>query len=314
MTEIINENSREVIEAGSKSFATAARLFKREIRDDVYLLYAWCRHCDDVIDGQNLGFDATSLTMEDQQARLDRISTLTRKAVNGETIDDPTFRGLQYVVQQHEIPAAYPMELIQGFAMDAQGYRYETLEDTLLYCYYVAGVVGLMMAYVMGVRKQEVLFRAADLGIAFQLTNIARDVMDDASVNRFYLPSAWLREAGVSPEQVDAPENRDAVFLVVKRLLHEADRYYDSAREGIRELPLSCAWAISAADGVYHNIGDLVLARGARAWDERAISPRYRKIYWLMRGGITALSATSLQKGQAMAARPADLWMKPGLS
>jgi phytoene synthase len=314
MTEIITENSREVIEAGSKSFATAARLFKREIRDDVYLLYAWCRHCDDVIDGQKLGFDARPLTIEEQQIRLSRISAQTRMAVDGDAAEDAPFRGLQNVVQRHQIPAVYPMELIQGFAMDVEGYRYETLEDTLLYCYHVAGVVGIMMAYVMGVRKPEVLQRAADLGMAFQLTNIVRDVMDDATVNRIYLPSAWLREAGVSPERIEAPENRDAVFSVVKRLLGEADRYYDSAREGLRALPLSCAWAISAADGVYHNIGDIVIARGARAWDERAIAPRYRKLYWLMRGGVTALSAASLHKGQAMAPRSPDLWTKAELS
>jgi phytoene synthase len=313
MAEIIRENSREVIEAGSKSFAAAARLFKRQIRDDVYLLYAWCRYCDDVIDGQQLGFEATALTESDQRRCLDRITEQTRKAINNEPVDSAPFEGLRFVVQQHRIPANYPMELIQGFVMDVEGHRYETLEDTLLYCYHVAGVVGIMMAYIMGVRKNEVLLRAADLGIAFQLTNIVRDVMDDATVNRIYLPFSWLSESGVSPERIEARENRDAVFEVAKRLLNVADRYYESAREGIRELPLSCAWAISAADGVYHNIGDIVIARGARAWDERASTSRYRKLYWLMRGGITALSEAGIHRGEAMSPRSPDLWMKPGL-
>lgn len=312
MTDITRESSRQIIEAGSKSFATAARLFKREIRDDVYLLYAWCRHCDDVIDGQKLGFDAELLAADDQQDRLRRITEQTRKALNGEPVDSAPFTGLQFVVQRHEIPTNYPMELLEGFVMDVEGYRYDTLEDTLLYCYHVAGVVGIMMAYIMGVRKQDVLLRAADLGIAFQLTNIARDVMDDAKVNRVYLPNSWLRQVGVSPQKIDARENRNAVFRVVKRLLNEAERFYESAREGIRELPLSCAWAISAADGVYHNIGDMVIARGANAWDERAGTSRYRKLYWLMRGGVTALSEAGMHRGQAMGPRSPDLWSKSG--
>lgn len=306
-------SSREVIAAGSKSFAVAARLFKREIRDDVYLLYAWCRHCDDVIDGQNLGFGATALSGQEQQSRLNDIRARTRAAIDGDHVDTPVFEGLQRVVQRHQIPAAYPMELIQGFAMDVERHRYVTLDDTLLYCYHVAGIVGVMMAHIMGVRKHDVLRRAADLGIAFQLTNIARDVIDDSGVDRIYLPGRWLSEAGIAPDQLAAPENRDATFTVVKRLLRVADRYYESAREGIRALPLHCAWAINAADGVYHDIGDMVIARGAHAWDRRVSTPHHRKIFWLMRGGISALSTAARAGGQTMSPRAPDLWMKPGI-
>ncbi len=306
-------SSREVIEAGSKSFAVAARLFKRKIRDDVYLLYAWCRHCDDVIDGQKLGFGATALTAPEQQSRLNAIRARTRAAIAGDRVDTAVFEGLQRVVQRHRMPPTYPLELIQGFAMDVERHRYTTLEDTLLYCYHVAGIVGVMMAHIMGVRNHDVLRRAADLGIAFQLTNIARDVIDDAAVDRVYLPERWLGEAGIARGRLAAPENRDAIFAVVKRLLRVADRYYESAREGIPALPLNCVWAISAADGVYHDIGDMVIARGAHAWDQRVTTPHYRKIFWLMRGGITALSAAGTTKSRTMSPRAADLWMKPGI-
>lgn len=306
-------SSREVIEAGSKSFAVAARLFKREVRDDVYLLYAWCRHCDDVIDGQKLGFGATALSAPEQQSRLNDIRAQTRAAIDGGHVAMPVFEGLQRVVTKHQIPRAYPLELIRGFAMDVERHRYTTLEDTLLYCYHVAGIVGVMMAHIMGVRDHDVLRRAADLGIGFQLTNIARDVMDDDAVDRVYLPENWLTEAGIRPDRLAAAENRDAIFAVVKRLLRVADRYYESAREAIHALPLHCAWAISAADGVYHDIGDMVIARGAHAWDRRVSTPHYRKIFWLMRGGITALSAAGTTKGRTISPRSPDLWMKPGI-
>jgi phytoene synthase len=306
-------NSRDIIAAGSKSFAAAAKLFNRDIREDVYFLYAWCRHCDDEIDGQSLGFGNEELTLAEQQRRLERIQKLTSAALNGQDISEPAFQGLRNVTQRHGIPPQYPLELIEGFSMDVEKCHYGKIEDTLLYCYHVAGVVGIMMAHIMGVRDKSVLKRAADLGIAFQLTNIARDVMDDAKNDRIYLPENWLADAGVPISGIAELENRKGVFQVVEKLLGVADRYYASAREGIQELPLSCAWAISAADRVYHNIGEIVLDRGAKAWDERAVAPAYRKIYWVLRSGFTALNVVSLQKRRVKIPRESSLWIKPDL-
>ena len=311
--ETVQQNSREIIAAGSKSFASAARLFNRDIREDVYLLYAWCRHCDDEIDGQSLGFGNENLSLADQEQRLRCIQQATAAAVNGHPATEPVFQGLQQVVERHEIPSRYPLELVEGFVMDVEKCRYSKIEDTLLYCYHVAGVVGIMMAYIMGISEKRVLKRAADLGIAFQLTNIARDVMDDASRGRVYLPEKWLADAGVPVAEIDRQEHRNAVFRVVKKLLSVADRYYASAREGTRELPLSCAWAISAADRIYHNIGEIILSRGPRAWDGRAVAPAYIKIFWAMSSGFTALRVVSLQKRRVNIPRDSNLWIKSDL-
>jgi len=315
MTDRLTETSKEVIEKGSKSFAAAARLFGPEIRTDVYQLYAWCRRCDDEIDGQELGFGSEALTARDRERRLERIIDLTGRALAGAAVDDPAFAGLQRVVTKHRIPQRYPLELIDGFAMDVRGRRYRSLDDTLSYCYHVAGVVGIMMACIMGVREASVLRRAADLGIAFQLTNIARDVIDDARNGRVYLPEQWLAAAGVPIAEVADERHRAAVFECVRRLLAEADRYYASARDGIGQLPFRCAWAIAAADRVYHNIGDIVIARGQRAWDERAVSPAYRKVYCVMRSGLTALRIVKLHRHRRMNRREPGLWSaKPDIS
>jgi phytoene synthase len=311
MTNSTEISNRKTIRKGSRSFAAAARLLSPDIRQDVYRLYAWCRHCDDEIDGQQLGFGQHQLTRVDQQQRLARIDALTRTALRNEPTANSTFEGLQKVVQQYQIPDRHPLELIKGFAMDVEGYRYENLEDTLLYCYHVAGVVGIMMAYVMGVRDERVLKRAADLGIAFQLTNISRDVMDDAANNRLYIPQKWLMQEGVPHQGVSNPQYRDGVFRCVSRLLAEADRYYASAREGISELPLRCAWAITAADRVYRNIGEIVKSRGSHAWDKRAVTPASRKIYWIISSGFTAFREVKFRRAGIMNKREPDLWAKP---
>jgi len=272
------------------------------------MLYAWCRYCDDQIDSQHLGF-AIERDPAPPRSRLEQLERETRRTLAGEPVEHPAFVALRRVVERHGIPHRYPLELLQGFAMDVEQRRYDELEDTLMYCYHVAGVVGVMMAYVMGVKDSDTLVRAADLGIAFQLTNIARDVMDDAHLGRTYLPSKWLAEAGVPPAEIMLAERRPAVFKVVKRLLDEAERYYDSAAEGLPQLGWRAAWGIATARIVYRDIGRIVIKRGPAAWDERAVVGRGRKVYGAMRGLLRAASAVSVGR-QLPAKQRTALWTK----
>jgi phytoene/squalene synthetase len=208
------EQGRAIIEKGSKSFAAAARLFDPSTRASAYLLYAWCRHCDDQTDDQELGFGASRLQASEGRLRLDRLRAQTLRTLSGEPVDDPIFAGLQRVVADSEIPHRYPLEHLDGFLMDIEGRQYRSFGDTMEYCYHVAGVVGVMMAYVMGVRDEPTLDRATDLGLAFQLTNICRDVMEDAKVGRVYLPRDWLDEAGVPATEIRLIVARDLAAAV----------------------------------------------------------------------------------------------------
>lgn len=271
------DHCREAIRLGSKSFAGAARLLPRDTRHSVYMLYAWCRHCDDRIDLQDLGRGRPSDASQ-AEGRLAELEEETRRTLAGGTPSLPVFVGLQRVVRKHGIPHAVPLELLRGFAMDVEGRLYRSLEDTLEYCYHVAGVVGVMMAHVMDAADPEALDRASDLGIALQMTNIARDVLDDASAGRVYLPQEWLTEAGIPQDGIGRREHRDALADVVRRFLEEADRYYASASCGLRHLDPRCAWAVAVARDVYREIGRVVLERGAAAWDRRAIVPKRRKL------------------------------------
>ncbi len=296
-----------MLAAGSKSFAGASRLFDPRTRSSARLLYAWCRHCDDAIDGELLG-RRTGAGDAARAERLVELERATRAALRGEPSGAPVFQALQRVVRRHAIPERYPLELLEGFAMDVEGRRYATLDDLLLYCYHVAGVVGLMMAHVMGARDPWALQRAADLGLALQLTNVARDVLDDARAGRVYLPLDWLAAEGVAAEDVAAPEARQRVARVVARLLDEAERYYASGHEGLRALGFRSAWAVAAARRVYREIGQLVRARGAQAWERRAVVSRPRKLCCLALAGFDAAVACRLARCDR-ARRPA-LWRK----
>lgn len=308
--------SRERIERGSKSFAAAARLFPPELRESAYMLYAWCRHCDDVIDGQEMGFASPDAGIVPRGTRsdielVDLLRRQTLAATRG-TPDGPIFEALARVVDKHDIPERHPLELIDGFAMDASGRRYQSLEETILYSYHVAGVVGLMMARVMGVRDAPTLRRASDLGIAFQLTNIARDVMDDAAIGRVYLPLDWLADAGIPASDIDDPAHRAAVAAVAMKLLAEADRYYASATYGIAALPFRPAMAIAAARSVYRAIGTKVRSRGAEAWDRRAVISKPFKVATLLTAPLAVLQARAVG---AMGPTPRQgLWTHPALA
>ncbi len=303
--------SREQIEKGSKSFAGASRLFDPTTRASAYMLYAWCRHCDDEIDGQELGFNTAAARAPASAERLADLRARTVAAIEGRA-EEPIFLALQTVVARHAIPARHPLELLEGMAMDVRGHPYRTLDDTLLYSYHVAGVVGVMMAMVMGVRDGATLDRASDLGIAFQLTNIARDVHADASVGRVYLPAYWLEDAGVepSPVAVAALENCEAVHGVTLQLLAEADRYYASAGEGLHHLPLRSAMAIAAARRVYSDIGNVVRERGASGGAGRASLGRMRKLTGLVTATGDAFSAHTVGRWRTTKTRD-GLWTMP---
>jgi phytoene synthase len=277
---------RWMIDVGSKSFSLAARIFDPETRNAAFLLYGWCRYCDDQVDqGGEEGPDGDSAT------RLWHLKEQTRSALADQAQTDPVFIAFRYLVRRYAIPDHYPLELLEGMAMDVEQRRYETFSDLLLYCYRVAGTVGLMMTHVMGASDEKALRHAADLGIAMQLTNIARDVVEDAERGRIYLPMLWLDEAGIPRGEILLPQHRQRVAEVVGRLLDEAERFYRSGDEGLRYLGFRAACAVAAARAVYAEIGSLVRTRGARAWDQRTYVSTGRKFLAIGRGVSRLLGA-----------------------
>jgi len=305
-------HATQTIEVGSKSFAAAAKLFPPATRRAVLMLYAWCRHCDDVVDGQELGFASVPVAQATHNApfELDRLYDNTRRAYEGEPMRDPAFAAFQEVALGHAIAPRYAYDHLAGFAMDVNEARYRTIDDTLRYCYHVAGVVGLMMASIMGARDEAVLDRACDLGLAFQLTNIARDIIDDAAIGRCYVPDAWLIEAGIQPDLVALPRHRAALATVAARLVDHAEPYYASASIGLAALPLRSAWAIATARNVYRQIGVEVKRRGPRAWDKRVGTSKATKLRLLALGGLQALASRFGSSRELPVRR--GLWQRPG--
>jgi phytoene synthase len=273
----------ETIARGSKSFRLASRLFDRTTRERAWLLYAWCRHCDDVSDGQVLGRGATGVA--DAQNRLSLIRIGTQAALDGRAVGEMPFDALRLVAAECALPHRYIWDHIAGFELDARDWRPRTQADMIRYCYHVAGAVGCMMAVLMGISPddEETLAQASDLGIAFQLANIARDLCDDDAIGRCYLPQEWLVEQDIPPGEQMRPDYRVRIAVLSRRLADLVETYEASARIGARKLPFRARWAVLTAAGIYGDIAREVARRGPRAWDSRVVVGRPTKLSWMAR-------------------------------
>jgi phytoene synthase len=258
---------RKLLCHGSRSFYLASRFLPLTLRESASGLYAFCRIADDLVD---LG-DHPHQALETLHHRLDLIYAATPE-------NHPVDRVLSQIVTDHELPRALLNALLEGFEWDATGRCYETLEDVFDYGARVAGTVGVMMAMLMGVRDTHSLARAADLGVAMQLTNICRDVGEDARAGRLYLPRGLLREQGIDPEDfIQNPQTGPALTAVLNRLLREADDRYQKADQGIRQLPRRCRPGIWAARRLYAEIGHKVAQEGYDPISRRAVVSGGRK-------------------------------------
>jgi phytoene synthase len=307
MADALLQQAEAAIRQGSKSFALASRLFDGTTRARATLLYAWCRHCDDVIDGQYLG-EGTHDWGGSPAERLTMLRRETDAALVGQPSDQPAFQALARVVAETELPPAYAHALLEGFRMDVEWQPVADAGHLLTYCYHVAGCVGVMMAIVMGVAPTDhaTLARASDLGLSFQLNNIARDVAEDAARGRCYLPDDWLAAEGLTATTHADPANREALHRVVSRLVDLAERYEASAAHGVPALRNRQAWAVLSAAQIYGDIGRKVRGNGPAALESRAHTRRRDKLI-----AVALAAPDAIWKRHVRVASPADrdgLW------
>ncbi len=305
--ELLLDHAMQSIAVGSKSFAAASRLFDPATRRSAVMLYAWCRHCDDVVDGQESGHSATLVGQENVDHRLADLVSQTQAVYAGLPARTDAFAAFKEVVNLRGIQQIYAQEHLAGFAMDVHQRQYRCIDDTLDYCYHVAGVVGLMMGQVMAVSDEQTLDRACDLGMAFQLTNIARDIVEDARVGRCYLPRDWLDDLSIPPDRLADAQYRPHLAILAQRLIGLAEPFYASAQAGLTSLPWRSAWAVATASRVYREIGVEVTRRGEHAWDTRVSTSSLAKLRMVM-GGLWRVITS---RGRQWPARPSNLWQRP---
>lgn len=298
------------IARGSKSFGAASKLFDTQTRERAWLLYAWCRACDDMADGQDHGGAMQQPTDAEALARAAEIRHLTDRAYAGQPTGNAAFDCLAVLLSECPIPRKFTDALLEGFDRDARGWHPRSEDDLFSYCYNVAGAVGCMMAVIMGVdpADDDTLDRACDLGIAFQLANIARDVAEDAAADRCYLPEEWLVEMDMPPGQHLHPAFRPRLAVIGKWLAEFVEMYEASAHIGAQRLPWRSRWAVLSAAGIYGDIGRKVRSAGAAAWDHRVTTTRMEKLGHVVRAAWRSVMPV---KHPRSVIRRAGLWSRP---
>lgn len=258
-------NAGHALRAKGRTFYWAGHLLSKRHAVRATRLYGFCRHVDDLAD------EATSVV-----AALHALAILSAD-IDAGCSDDPATRDVLELMAECRIDAALMLALIEGVASDLVPVHMADDAALLRYCYRVAGTVGLMMCQLLDVHDEAALRHALDLGIGMQLTNICRDVSEDARAGRRYLPAS--RIGALAPEQLIAPTPslQGILRYCVADLLERADAYYDSGEQGLPYLPWRARGAILVAARVYRGIGGRLRRIDHAFWQERAMVPARTK-------------------------------------
>lgn len=275
-----------VLARQGRSFYWARRLLGPTHAARATRLYAFCRHIDELVDKAASGEAARAALAAARQAILD-----------GAT-NDPALQDGLALMRECEIEAAVVLELIHGMTTDAESVRMADESELLRYCYRAAGTVGLMMSRVLDVADRAAAAHAVDLGIAMQLTNICRDVAEDARMGRRYLPASLVGD--VLPVDLIDPGKilRPILRAGVANLLAQAEVFYSSGEAGLAFLPARSRCGILVASRVYRAIGRRLAFNDYAYWERRAVVTDWQK------AGITAHALVTLPLRAAFWSRP----------
>ena len=266
------EYCESITKTHAKSFYFAAKFLPKHKRRPIYALYALCRKVDDEVDEIGENNEAAAVkAVENWQRSLEEIydqksETGNQKSEAGSLV----FTAWRDLLQLHKIPKKLPLELMQGVLMDTNIKRYETFDELYVYCYRVASTVGLMSSEIFGYTDEKTLEYAEALGIAMQLTNILRDVKEDALMGRIYLPQEDLRRFDVSEQQIFDNQLDGNFVEMMKFQIGRARDYYRKSEKGISLLEKDTRFTVLLASRIYGRILDEIERQNYDVFKKRA--------------------------------------------
>lgn len=268
----------EVCAEYAKTFYLGTQLMTPERRRAIWAIYVWCRRTDELVDGPN----ASHIT----PTALDRWESRLEDLFQGRPFD-MLDAALADTVAKFPVDIQPFKDMIEGMRLDLRKSRYKNFDELYLYCYYVAGTVGLMSVPVMGISPDsqattESVYNAAlALGIANQLTNILRDVGEDARRERIYLPQDELAQAGLSDNDIFAGKVTDKWRNFMKSQIKRARMFFDEAEKGVTELNEASRWPVWASLLLYRQILDEIEANDYDNFTRRAYVSKAKKLLFL---------------------------------
>lgn len=264
----------------AKSFYFAAKFLPEKKRKAVYPIYAFCRHVDDEIDEIGDGDETqAALTVNKWKSQLENLYEKKENSTLSTQQSALVFSAWSDLLETYKIPQNLPLELIQGVLMDTTIKRYETFDELYVYCYRVASTVGLMSSEILGYSEKVALEYAEAMGIAMQLTNILRDVKEDAAMNRIYLPQEDLKKFGITEEQIFENKFDENFVALMKFQIERARKFYAKGEKGIAMLEKDSRFTVLLASRIYARILDEIEKQNYDIFTKRAHTTKTQKLF-----------------------------------
>jgi phytoene synthase len=267
---------RRVARQRARNFYYAFVLLSRAQRDAICAIYAFTRHCDDLSDDPALG----------GRVMLERWRVDLDAALDGSSGEHPVWPALQDAVRRYGIPRTYLHDMIDGVSSDLEPRRFETFDELYRYCYLVASVVGLTVVHIFGYRSDEALPLAEKCGVAFQLTNILRDVKEDAGRGRVYLPQEDLGRFGVSESQLSGGERTGEFVELMRFEAGRARSYYRESAPLVDLIEPASRPALRALIGIYSRLLDRIEGSNYDVLSRRISLPAWEKVWAVVRATV----------------------------
>lgn len=272
------EYCREVSWKHAKTFYFATHFLPPAKRRAVHAVYALCRYVDDIVDHSEDKLSRKSLTKEKIILLINKWRTDIESCYKGILIDHPIMIAWHDTLKKYHIPKNLPLELIDGVCMDLKQNRYETFDELYTYCYKVASVVGLMTSEIFGYTSEESLKHAIELGIAMQLTNILRDVGEDAQKGRIYLPLEDLKKFNLTEDDILNGVMSENFINLMKFEIERARCYYSESEKGIAMLSQDSRLAVKVSHDNYSRILQRIEEINYDVFKQRAFVSNTKKL------------------------------------
>jgi phytoene synthase len=275
---------RATARSRARNFYYSFLLLPREERDAMCAIYAFMRHCDDITDDVPAAHGIVRAPSSDERAAmLDGWNAAFQNALAGRYGSDPILPALHHTIAKYRIPPEYCVELMKGVRRDLSPQRYQTFDELYRYCYQVASVVGLTTIHIFGYESEAALPLAEKCGIAFQLTNILRDIPEDAGLGRLYLPEDELRRFDLRPEDLlqARPGARFDEFMEFQWA--RANCYYEEAAPLLGMVRPACRPALWAMVAIYKGILQRIRRMGYDVYAARARLTAAEKTWIVLR-------------------------------
>jgi phytoene synthase len=258
-------NYSKVMQEHGKSFFWASWFLDKNTANKLFTVYALCRRLDDLVDTSNENSEA--------KEEIARVISLTNNNQYKETFEE--FKRIDSKLHPRQ---DIIIEFLKGQLSDLDFRQPNDLDQLLKYCYRVAGVVGLMICDVLDIRDSKLRYFAIDFGIAMQLTNICRDIKEDAQIGRIYLPKN--ETASLAIGNFKSPSNTDLIIINSSRdkLIKLADKYYQSGMYGINQLPIKIKRSFRVASNIYQGIGHKILQKRCSFNEQRVYLSKFEKL------------------------------------